>query len=448
MRVLVVAVKGIKELFRDRRALLFTLLFPLFLMVFFRAASGVDDVEDTTYSIAVVDLDTGDGPWDASEPPWMAYLHNASGTDVTASEFFRESILEGRETGGEYLVEEVLREVEHESGVKRFSVTQHEDVDRAREAVADGDAVTYVVIPANYSQALQGVVDWAVVDEVKAHGEPLDHTPSGYGTATVALSGELTSFDYSFAASQVNAVLAVYRETLYWTVRSTIGAQFPEGPVSEEAGSTGVVFSSLDVSEELNLFDLTVPGIMIFGLMMQAMGVTATLGQERKDRTLDRLRMTKMTSFDLLGGTTIRWMVLGVFQVVILYGVALLLGLNVAGDVPLTVAGAMVIALVVVLATISLGLIVSAFVDDPEQATQLSVVVIMPMAFFTGAFFPVDIAAAEVLPWTQGALAMKQMMHYAEWGDAMHHAAICLVMALVLFAVGVVTYSRNRLRSN
>jgi ABC-2 type transport system permease protein len=108
----------------------------------------------------------------------------------------------------------------------------------------------------------------------------------------------------------------------------------------------------------------------------------------------------------------------------------------------------MLTALVVVLATISLGLIVSAFVDDPEQATQLSVVVIMPMAFFTGAFFPVDIAAAEVLPWTQGALAMKQMMHYADWGSAMDHVAICLMMALVLFAVGVVTYSRNRLRSN
>jgi ABC-2 type transport system permease protein len=448
MRVLVIAVKGIKELFRDRKALLFTLLFPLFLILFFRAASGIEDVEDTTYSIAVVDLDTGEGLWDDTEPPWMEHVNNASGTHMTATEFFRESILGGRGTGGEYLVEDVLKSAEYPSGVKRFSVSLHDDEARAREAVADGDAVAYVIIPVNYSQALQGVVDWAVVDELRAHGESLGYRPPDYGIATVALSGELTSFDYSFAASQVNAVLQTYTETLYWTVRGNIGAQFPEGPVSEEAGSTGVVFSSLDVSKELNLFDLTVPGIIIFGLMMQAMGVTATLGQERKDRTLDRLRMTKMTSFDLLGGITIRWMVMGVFQVIILFGVALLLGMNVAGDVPLTIAGAMLIALVVVLATISLGLIVSAFVDDPEQATQLSVVVIMPMAFFTGAFFPVDVAAAEVLPWTQGALAMKQMMHYADWGSAAYHTAICLVMALVLFAVGVLAYSRNRLRSN
>lgn len=448
MRVLVIATKGIKELFRDRKAFLFTILFPLFLMIFFRAASGVGDEGDVTYSIAVVDLDTGDGLWDDTDPPWMDYVNNASGTDMSATEFFKEVILEGRGTGGEYFVKDVLKQAKYESGTQRFSVTTFDDVDGAKKAVADGDAVAYVVIPSNYSNALQGVVDWAVVDEVKAHGEPLDYQPPDYGTATIALSGELTSFDYSFAASQVNGVLNAYTEALYWTVRGNIGAQFPGGPVSEEAGSTGVVFSSLDVSEELNIFDLTVPGIIIFGLMMQAMGVTATLGQERKDRTLDRLRMTKMTSFDLMGGTTIRWMVLGVFQVAILFGVALLLGLNVAGNVPITVAGAMVIALVVVLATISLGLIVSAFVEDPEQATQLSVVVIMPMAFFTGAFFPVDLAAAEVLPWTQGAIAMKQMMHFADWGSAMYHTGICLLMALVLFAIGVFTYSRNRLRSN
>jgi hypothetical protein len=53
-----------------------------------------------------------------------------------------------------------------------------------------------------------------------------------------------------------------------------------------------------------------------------------------------------------------------------------------------------------------------------------------------------------VLPWTQGALALKQMMIYAELGDAMTHAAFCLVGAMVLFIIGVVSYSRKRLRSN
>jgi len=448
LRVLVIAMKGVKELFRDRKAFIFTLLFPLFLMIFFRAVSGVDDGGDVTYSLAIVDMDTGEGPWDGGDPPWMVYVNNASGTDLTASEFYREVILEGRATGGEYLVKEVLARAEHESGTKRFAISMFDRVEDARKAVADGDAVVYVVIPANYSRGLQGVVDWAVVDEVKAHGEPLAHTPPDYGTATLALSGELDSFDYSFAASQVNGVLDAYTTAVYWTVRANIGAQFPGGPVSEEAGSVGTVFSSLEVSEDLNVFDLSVPGIIIFGLMMQAMGVTATLGLERKNRTLERLRMTKMTSFDLLGGTTIRWMVLGLFQVVILFSVALGLGINVAGDVPLVIAGAMLVSMVVVLATISLGLIVSSFVEDPEQATQLSVVIIMPMAFFTGAFFPVDIAAAEALPWTQGAVAMKQMMHFADWNAAMYHTGICLVMAMVLFAIGVVTYSRNRLRSS
>jgi ABC-2 type transport system permease protein len=217
--------------------------------------------------------------------------------------------------------------------------------------------------------------------------------------------------------------------------------------VSEAGGSVSGAFVSVKATEELTMFDIMVPGVMVFGLMMQAIGVTLTMGTEVKNRTLHRLRLTKMTAFDLLGGTTIRWMALGALQVVIFFLVAMGLGVNMAGDLWITVPTAILIALVVVLATLSLGLIISAYVDDPEQATNLSFLVVMPMAFFTGAFFPVDFAFASVLPWTQGANALNKAMLYADIGDAMIHTGYCLMGALVLFAAGVIVFSRHRLRN-
>lgn len=447
-KTLVIAKKGIKQLWRNKRNLAFVIIFPIMFMLVFRIAMGFGEDSNYAYPIAVVDLDTGAGPWNTTEPPWIPFMNQGQGTNMTARELFHAGILQNASSGGAFFVDEVLKKAVYESGGTRvFKVTLYETVDAGWKAVTDRDVVSLVVIPANFSSALQGQVDKAVVDEIRAHGIALNYTRPDYGDATVALSGELTNFDYSFSAQLVSGHLQGYTQGLYYMTRAGVGRGLPGGPVSEAAGSVGASYVGLKKENPLTRFDQMVPGLMVFGLMMQAMGVTATLGNEMGDRTLNRLKLTKMTSFNMLGGTTIRWLVLGVVQLALFIGFALLLGAKFEGYLPATVAGVMVIGLVVVLASISLGLIVSAFVDDADQATRLSVVIVMPMAFLTGTFFPVDIPGVNAVPWAQGANAMRQMMLYSAWDEAMFHAAICLVGAIVLFAIGVVVYSRNRLRA-
>ena len=447
-KTLVIAVKGNKQLWRNKRNLVFVILFPIMFMLVFRIAMGFGQDSNYAYPIAVVDLDTGEGPWNATEPPWMAFMDQGQGGNMTASEFFRTHVLQNASSGGAFFVDEVLGKAVYESGrTKLFTVTMYDTVDAGWKAVTDREVVALVVIPANFSSALQGQVDKAVVDEVRAHGMALNYTRPDYGDAAVALSGELTNFDYSFSAQLVSGHLQGYTQGLYYMTRAEVGRGLPGGPVSEAAGSIGASYVGLKQENAMTMFDQMVPGLMVFGLMMQAMGVTATMGNEKGDRTLNRLKLTKMTSFNMLGGTTIRWLILGVVQLVLFIGFALLIGAKFEGYLPATIAGVMVIGLVVVLASISLGLIVSAFVDDADQATRLSLLIVMPMAFLTGTFFPVDIPGVNIVPWAQGASAMRQMMLYSAWDEAMVHAAICLVGAVVLFAVGVVVYSRKRLRA-
>ncbi len=442
-----IAIKGVKEFMRNRQSLLFAVLFPIVIMIVFRIVFSAGDVEAPTRTIAVVDLDTGTGPWDTTEPPWMVYFNEGRPVNVTAEEMFRQDILMNSSSGGEFFVDEVLGKAMHEGTDKpMFEMVRYDTVDEGWSAVTDREVVALIVVPSNFSAALQGRIDKAVVDEVRAHGIALNYTIPDYGDTTVDMSGELTSFDYSFTATMVTGQLEGYTRALYQSVRATVGERLPGGPVSEQAGSVMPRQLAIKKTERLNNFDLMLPGVIVFGLMMQAMGVTATMGKERKEKTLNRLRITKMTSFDMLAGTTIRWMVLGIVQVLLFMAVALLLGINVGGAMAPTVAAVILIGLVVVLATISLGLILSAFIDDPEQATQLAVVIIMPMAFFTGVFFPVDFAAAKALPWSQGAEAMQQAMLYSSWPDALTHTAIMLVEAIVLFSIGVFVYSRKRLR--
>ena len=448
MKLIVLAVKGIKESLRDKKNFLFLMIFPLMFLVLFRVAFGWGPEATETYDIVVVDGDYGIGPWVQTDPDWLEFLNMMNGTDYNGTEFFQEEILMGHATGGKFLIEEVLNTARHEdTGKRMFNVKVVKTRSEAEDMIKDEEAVCMVVIPANYSSSLQGNVDLAVVEEMRAHGVPMNMSSEEYAHSTVDLSGALGNFDFSFAASLVQGQIYGYTQAMYATIRYTVGSGFPEGPIVLQGGSIGVLYVSVGDTEEFTMFDWQAPGIVIFALLMTAIYVSLTLATEVKNRTLQRLRLTKMSATDMMGGTTLRWLFVGAFQTVVLVLVILALGTKVAGDVGPTMAYLFVIAMVAILASIALGLIISSFVDDPEQAGNIGTAIVVPMSFLTGAFFPMDLAFAKVLPWTQAADAMKQAMLYADFAQANVHLMYAFIGAMVVFVIGVVIFKKKRLET-
>jgi ABC-2 type transport system permease protein len=448
MKALVLAVKGIKESLRDIKSLAFLLIFPLMFLLLFRVAFGWSPEATDTYSIAVMDLDDGEGPWDQKDPEWLAFYNNASGTSLTAEEFFQRAVLQNQTTGGQFLVNVVFKDALYEDNeTKMFDVKMVKSREKGEDLIKDGEVVALVIIPANFTSALQGIIDQAVVDEVRAHGVPINASSDQYAHTALDNIGSLTNYDFNFATSLVGGQVMGYIGALETIVRTNVGSGFPSGPVTNEGGSVRSQFVAITETEEFTVFDWQAPGIFIFALLMTSIYVSATLATEYKNKTIHRLRLTKMRSVDLMAGTTIRWMFVGALQVLILFFVAWGIGTRVAGDVLPTFAFCFVISMVVVLASISLGLIISAFIDDPEQAGNIGTAIAVPMSFLTEAFFPLDFAPAKVLPWTQGADAMKQLMLYNEWGAALEHMLYVLIGAFILFTIGVFIYQQRRLRA-
>ena len=267
-----------------------------------------------------------------------------------------------------------------------------------------------------------------------------------YAHALMDLSGGLGSFDFSFASSNVQGLVMGYLGALEGMVRAQVGAGLPGGPVTNEGGSVTMQFVSVGETEEFTMFDWQVPGIFIFALLMTAIFVTATLATEYKNKTVHRMRLTKMTSLDLMAGTTLRWLFIGGMQIVILFVVAWLLGTKVAGEFLPIFLMCFVIAVVAVLASISLGLIIAAFVDDPEQAGNIGTGIAIPLSFLTEAFFPLEFGPAKAIPWSHAANGMKQLMLYDSWDTALVHLGWAFVGAIILFIAGVFIYQQRRLR--
>jgi len=447
MRLHVVAAKGIKETFRDKRSLLFLLLFPLMFIVIFRMAFGWGAVENETYAIAVLDMDDGTGPWDSQDPPWLDLVNAGAGTSMTGRQFLDQFVLNGSATAGDQFTAEFLGTAMYEDGRTRmFEVRTVRSLKEGEKLVKDGDVAALVIIPANLSAAVMGVSDTSGVEEVRAHSIPVDDPLGGYAHARVDVRGVQGDMDYAFASSMVEAMLRAYTGGTGIKVRSVVGSFLPGGPAPVRGELVQGAYVSMGETDEFVAFDWIAPGLLVFGLMMVTMFVASTLSMEVHNRTLERLRLTKMSAVDMMGGEILRWMVIGLLQVLVLFAAVVLVGTHFAGPPGSVLPYAILVGLAVVLASVALGLVVSAFVDDPEQAGNLSTLLVVPLSFLTGAFFDLQLPGIEYLPWAQGSYAMRQLMIYDDVGAAMGAAGLCLAGGVALFALGSLLYHYKRLR--
>jgi ABC-2 type transport system permease protein len=131
------------------------------------------------------------------------------------------------------------------------------------------------------------------------------------------------------------------------------------------------------------------PGIMSWGVAVSAVfGSALTLVSWRKKQVLRRLRLAPVKIRTVLSARIVVTIGVAVIQSLIFIGVGLLpvFGLKLTGtwwlSLPVFFLG--------VLAFFSIGMLVGAFAKTEEAATGAANIVVLPMAFLSGTFFPID----------------------------------------------------------
>jgi ABC-2 type transport system permease protein len=178
--------------------------------------------------------------------------------------------------------------------------------------------------------------------------------------------------------------------------------------------------------------------------------VAGALSRETESQTLSRLKVSLMRPFDLLFGTLVPWALLAVAQLLILFGVALAMGFHwVGGSNSLLIA--VLIGFIAGVACISLGLLVSAFSKSESHATNLGIMISVPISFLVGAFFPLPAGAGAVtffLPWRQGVTALTSVLTSgASLQEVMPNIATMIVETAIIFTIGVVVFAKIRLKA-
>ncbi len=201
-------------------------------------------------------------------------------------------------------------------------------------------------------------------------------------------------------------------------------------------------------------FDVYTPGMMVFALLLIVPQTAMLVARELRWNTLRRLRLTPLRAWQLLGGISLAQMVVAVFQVLLVFAFALLLGFHNQGSLWL----AILVGLAISFSAIGQGLIVACFMENDSQAINVGSAVAMVQVWFSGSFYRLppttvftlaghQIDLFDVFPASHGFLALQQVLSYGDGlGEVAFRLGATLVLSLFYFALGVVVFQRLKMR--
>lgn len=238
------------------------------------------------------------------------------------------------------------------------------------------------------------------VDRTDDRAAALEKVRKGDVDAAVEQSGREIVLHYS-AADQVKA----------GTVRGLFSS-LVEGGNLAAAGVTTPAFT-LDTQpvedKSLKTIQYVTPGLLGWAIATGAtFGAALTLVTWRQKKILRRLRLSPVPTTSVIGARVGVSIVIALAQMAIFIGVAAVpyFGLRLSDSwwmaIPLVIVGT--------LAFLSIGLLAGAFAKTAEAASAIANLIVLPMAFLSGAFFPLDGAPG----WLQGISKVFPLRHLVD----------------------------------
>ncbi len=195
----------------------------------------------------------------------------------------------------------------------------------------------------------------------------------------------------------------------------------------------GLIFKGQQVVETGNGYiDFIAPGVLSWGLANAAsFGVAFSLMQWRRDDLLRLIRLTPARLSSVVLSRLVIAVTIGLAQCALFIGVAMipLFGMQVSPRWPLAIP----VMLLGIAAFLGLGLIIGAVAKSPEAVSAIGNCVVIPMAFLSGAFIPVELMP-EWLRTVSHAMPMRHLLDglvyaLAGAGEAGDYWVSCGVLA-------------------
>jgi ABC-2 type transport system permease protein len=313
-----------------------------------------------------------------------------------------------------------LRELAYQNGAPLLRVIELDDRAEAETRLHNREAAALVLIPADFSAKL---ADFRAGDQAAA--------------TQLTFVGDLTNPYYTVAA-----VMAMTAADAY-----TQGFTSAPRPVE-------LVEIPLGASSARTEFENYVPGLLVLAVVLMIFQAAMTPARDIESGALKRLRLTRLTALDYLGGTSLWLALISVLAVLLTFGTAVAFGFHSQGPLWL----AILIVILTSFSIIGLGLIVACFSKTVSQAFVIANFPLGFLMFLTGAAFPLPrynlftlfghgFALPDLLPPSHAVVALNKIFTLgASFGEVTFELTALVVLTALYFGAGVWIFQRTQMR--
>lgn len=309
----------------------------------------------------------------------------------------------------------LLSDIKYKNGNPVLNILQLTHRTKAEMKLQNRDAAALFIIPEDFSEKLVATDSTA--------------KPCSY----ITIVGDISNTQYTIAGIMASAGLEEFRKTV-------LGYTDPI-EVREELLGQGLTKTE---------FENYVPGLIIFSVIMLIYTVAMSVIREIENRTIQRLKISGLTSFQYLTGLSMTQVIVAVISVLLTVFTAVSLGFRFEGSFWLF----LLILLLMIINIIGIGLIVVAFSRSAIFVLSAGTFPLFILMFFTGALYPMPrnelfevaghmIAWNDFLPPTSAVIALNKVMSLnASFADVKFEITLLSVLSVLYFAAGVWLFRR------
>ena len=214
--------------------------------------------------------------------------------------------------------------------------------------------------------------------------------------------------------------------------------------------------TALGFSGTRSYFELYLPGLLILSIIMIIFSASAAMVRESEARTLERIRISKLTTLELLGGISLVQMLVALLSLLLAVLTALALGYKL---IPGTLGFLLFISILTALSMISFSLLVAAMCRSVKEVAIIGTFPLFLLMFFTGAAFPVSggrlfqIGSHQVMlndllsPKFAVEALNKVLIRGLEVKDPLPEMIAIVLLTLLYFITGTWAFRRRHMRA-
>ncbi|MGD0329942.1 MAG: ABC transporter permease [Nitrososphaeria archaeon] len=213
----------------------------------------------------------------------------------------------------------------------------------------------------------------------------------------------------------------------------------------------GTVFSAIKgITQFIGNFTYTqfiTPGVLAQSVLFVAIFYGITVVWERDTGILSKLLSTPSPRSSIIVGKALSASVRGLFQAVMIFALALIIGVNLRFD-PLDELGVLAVIVVFAMCVSSLSMILASFLKTRDRMMGIGQAITMPLFFASNAIYPISLMPSwlqfisKFNPLSYVVDAVRAMLLTGDYSNLLVDIAVLVAFTVLFLAIASVTIRR------